>query len=101
MAAKGQIAKENVVKKIAEVFGERFIGEFDKKIYVWSEENGEQVQVAIALTCPKTSVGAEKVMNFNEDTMSFTGVVTQVPETMEISEEEKDNIKKLMERLGL
>ena len=34
MAAKGSIAKAEVVKKIAETFGQDFLGEYDKKIYV-------------------------------------------------------------------
>ena len=32
--AKGNKAKEYVAKKLAEVFGEDYIGEFDKKLYI-------------------------------------------------------------------
>lgn len=41
--AKGAIAKEAVAKKIAQIFGADFVGEFDKKLYVWAEENGEKI----------------------------------------------------------
>ena len=34
MAAKGSVAKEAVVKKIAEEFGDDFLGEYQKKYYV-------------------------------------------------------------------
>lgn len=34
MAAKGSIAKTEVTKMLQDVFGENFLGEFDKKIYV-------------------------------------------------------------------
>jgi hypothetical protein len=34
MAAKGSIAKAEVTKIIQDAFGENFLGEFDKKIYV-------------------------------------------------------------------
>ena len=54
--AKGQEAKDRVVQKIKEIFGADFIGEVDKKIYVYSQEKGERVQVALSLTCPKTPV---------------------------------------------
>ena len=54
--ARGQEAKNYVAKKLAEAFGADYIGEIDKKYYVWSKENGERVQVAISMTCPKTPV---------------------------------------------
>ena len=44
--AKGQIAKDYVAKKLAEVFGEHYLGEVDKKYYVEAPENGEMVQIA-------------------------------------------------------
>jgi hypothetical protein len=34
MAAKGNIAKDAVINKIKEAFGEDFLGVFDKKVYV-------------------------------------------------------------------
>ena len=42
--AKGNIAKDKVIEKIAQAFGQNYIGIYDKKVYVWSEENGEKVQ---------------------------------------------------------
>jgi hypothetical protein len=41
--AKGNIAKGEVVKRIAAAFGTDYIGEFDKKIYVTAMENGEKI----------------------------------------------------------
>ena len=32
--AKGAIAKQEVIKKLQSIFGNDFLGEFDKKIYV-------------------------------------------------------------------
>ena len=46
--AKGAIAKQVVINKIAEAFGADYIGEVDKKLYVWADENGEKIQIAIA-----------------------------------------------------
>ena len=36
--AKGTIAKQAVIAKLADAFGKDFIGEHDKKIYVWTPE---------------------------------------------------------------
>ena len=41
--AKGSIAKDAVVEKIAEAFGEDFLGSYDKKYYVRAKENGQYI----------------------------------------------------------
>ena len=55
---KGSIAKQSIENKIKEVFGTDFIGVYDKKIYVFADDGGEKVQIAITMTCPKTEVAA-------------------------------------------
>ena len=107
--AKGAIAKENVTKIIAKAFGSDFVGEFDKKLYVWAEENGEKVQIAIAMTCPKHPVGGNGNLNFdaepgsslNFENMSAAPASASTFTPAEITEEEKKNIADLMARLGL
>jgi 5,10-methenyltetrahydromethanopterin hydrogenase len=105
MAAKGTEAKEKVKKIIADAFGQNFIGEYDKKLYINTTENGEQIQVAISLTCPKIPIALDATaisgdLNFEDDSTSgIIGKPTQT--TTVISDEEKQNIKDLMERLGL
>ena len=66
--AKGAAAKELVIKKLQQAFGSDYIGELDKKIYVWSEENGERLQIAISLTCPKKQV--ESINNTQKNDFS-------------------------------
>ena len=94
--AKGAIAKELVAKKIAEAFGEDYLGEQDKKIYVQAYEGGEKVQVAISMTCPKNPIGG---MNFE----MIQTVDTVVPQqsSVEISENEQAKIDELMNMLGI
>ena len=104
--AKGTIAKQNVVNKIAQAFGADFIGEVDKKIYVWAEENGEKVQIAMSLTCPKTMVTAAPagISNggFDFDAPAAVAPVAAASfEPAEITNEERDNIAAMMARLGL
>lgn len=102
--AKGAQAKINVTNKIANVFGEDWIGEVNKKLYVWADDGGERVQISIALTCPKTPVDAPDKNYVPDNDWSSDGEnlqsITQ-PHKAEITEEEKKNIADLMARLGL
>lgn len=104
--AKGAIAKEVVAKKIAQAFGADFVGEYDKKLYVWAEENGEKVQIAISMTCPKNPVGdidfsAEPGNSLNFEDMSAAPIAGGNAASAEVTDEEKKNIAELMARLGL
>ena len=103
--AKGNIAKEAVTKRIAAAFGADYVGEFDKKIYVTAMENGEKIQIAISLTCPKVPVVVDNTVqigdfNFEEPTSVTTTAATSFTPA-EISDEERDNVAALMARLGL
>ena len=53
---RGSIAKEKVIQKLKDTFGSDYIGEDNKKYYVWEDDGGERVQIAIALTCPKNMI---------------------------------------------
>lgn len=101
--AKGNDAKNLVIEKIKEVFGADYIGEYDKKHYVWSKEGGEKIQVAISLTCPKNPVGnvnmsaAAGKIDFEAPSMIAPTSFTPA----EITDEEKQNLANMMARLGL
>ena len=95
--ARGALAKDVVAKKIAAAFGADFVGEYDKKLYVWAEENGEKVQIAISMTCPKVPVGAsdfsaEPGNSLNFEDMSAAVVAPKSFEPAEVTDEEKKNI---------
>lgn len=99
--AKGTVAKEQIAKKMAEVFGADWIGERDKKYYLWANENGERIQIAISMTCPKTPIGEagattdSNVLNFED------GATAGGKAPIEITTDEKKNVADLMARLGL
>ena len=99
--AKGTLAKEAVAKKLAEAFGSDYIGEYDKKWYVWSTENGEKIQIAIAMTCPKTPVGAISATPAIDAGGDFDFENMNTASPVEITVDEKKNIEDLMNRLGL
>ena len=110
--AKGALAKEDVAKKLAAAFGADYLGEYDKKYYVYGYENGEKVQIAIAMTCPKTPVEFTPVVtsgyvqtgdwNFDDDVPAAVTTTATAPSApVEITQEERNNIAELMARLGL
>ena len=103
--AKGAIAKQNVVNRLQAAFGADYIGEYDKKWYVWAQENGERVQIAISLTCPKVPVevsSAPIAGDFNfEDDAPTTVVAAGGFQPAEITDDERDKVRDLMRTLGL
>ena len=103
--AKGAIGKQNVINKIQQAFGADYIGEYDKKIYVWTTENGERIQIALSLTCPKVPVAISDNpttgdFNFEDDAPNVV-VAAGAYQPAEITKEERERVNDLMKRLGL
>lgn len=104
--AKGALAKENIINKILETFEGAF--KYDKEIRIPMMENGEEVQIKVALTCAKTNVdrgedvaipGASTV---KASTTTTSATVSKVSATVaEPTEEEKKNVEDLLIKLGL
>ena len=102
--AAGTEAKEKIINKIIAALGEAYIGEYDKKYYFLSEENGTKKQVAISLTCPKNPIGTVDMSSAFGDGLDFEAepVVAQTKfEPAEITQEEKDTLAEMLKRLGL
>lgn len=109
--ARGTQAKNAVIEKIKEAFGSDYVATVDGKIYVWQKENGEKLQIAISLTCPKVMVEAEgAATTVTPANLDFGGgwdfeamdQKTTVPEkSKEQDQEELDNIEAMMRSLGL
>ena len=101
--AKGNEAKKNLINKlIAAVGPAAYLGEYDKKYYFWSEENGEQIQVAISMTCPKNPVAVIESDELNFEDMNENKEIHPIKfEPVEITLEEKDKVAELIEKLGL
>ena len=98
MAKKGDTARAIVYDKIKEAFGENFVDIVDKKIYVTANEQGEDIQFAITVTMPKTPVN--KAPKENNEINFETSTSISKPK-VEISDKEKEDIRKLMEELNL
>lgn len=99
--AKGNEAKAALIKRFAAAVGADYLGEQDKKYYFNSKENGEVVQIAISMTCPKTPVvfnGRGGDLNFDEE-VSTPAATGSSP--VEMSEDEQATLDRLMKELDL
>lgn len=113
MAARGTEAKEKIIEKIIECFGQTQAFVYDKKLYINTKENGEPIQVCLALTCPKTMVTPSGVTASAEPPKSAfsagfdfesMGMETSEPTPFQpaaITPEERETVNDLMRRLGL
>lgn len=106
--ARGNVAKENVANKLREAFGQDWIGEFDKKYYIYANDGGEKVQIAITLTCPKNPIQVDTTVStasgdwdFSDDPKPAAPLAVASAGPAEITEEEQENLKTLLEKLGL
>ena len=91
--ARGAESKAKVIAKILETFDGAF--EYGKELRIPLTEDGERVEIKVALTCAKVNVGGDDVQESVNETP--TNVETATPP----SAEEKANIEDLMNRLGL
>lgn len=101
--ARGAIAKQVITKKLQEAFGADFLGEMDKKIYIQAPENGEMVQIAIAMTCPKNTIEVSNAPVVKNGMIDFEagGTLVAPATAAEVTDEERATIQDMMKRLGL
>ena len=103
--ARGATAKEKVENKIKEAFGSDYVGVFDKKVYVLADEVVERLNIAISITCPKTTVGDVDLTAAAGGGHDFSDpevvVAPTTSQPAEITEEEQKNIEDLIAALGL
>ena len=108
--AKGQAVKQEVMATILETFGDKaFLYNSGKEIRINCSENGEPVQIKVTLTAAKVAVEAGE-----DSAIPGAGIkkdnASPFPEPLEnkavdvkveVTDEEKANVAKLMASLGL
>lgn len=105
MAVKGQVAKQEITKKILEVFPKSFL--YDKEIRIPWTEDGEPVQIKLSLTAAKVMVdaGGDTIVPGNVNETAAAPVQETFDalkaEDIEASAAEKENLSKLLRSLGL
>ena len=112
--AKGTQAKTQIMNKLMEVFNEAFLYNDGKELRIPMIENGEEVQIKVTLTCAKDNVvqGQDNALpgqvadpktelyQFGEQAPA-SKVENNEVKPVELSKEEKENVKSLLEALGL
>ena len=107
MAKRGDVARDRVRNTIISAFGENFVCEQDKKIYVLGkDDSGELIQFSISLTMPKNPVGpAQATPLETASTIASEGGAwgTPIPTApaMEVTDEDKAKVDELMKILGI
>lgn len=91
--ARGSQSKEIITKKILETFEGSFLN--DKEIRIPFDEDGDEVQIKVTLTAAKVNVenAGGTISNVTTEQAS--------PQKVEITDEERKNVQKLMEALDL
>ena len=101
--AKGQIAKDTIKQKILDVFEGAFLYENGKELRIPFNENGNEVQIKVALTCAKDNVYPNEGQTLAA-VASEPDAVKNFPEPaklVEPTEEEKKNVEDLLASLNL
>ena len=105
MAAKGSILKQEVAEKILAAFPGSFLYNDGKEIRINGTENGESLQIKVALTCAKVAVeGGDDTILPGEKVAATTdvkptGTNEKIPQ--EPTAEEKERLTTLLNKLGL
>lgn len=102
MALKGTVLKKEITDKILATFEGSFLYNDGKEIRIPGLEDGQELQVKVALTCAKTNVSpnGENALP-GEDTITEVSIPNTAQASVAVTQEEKNNIKKMMEVLGL
>lgn len=106
MAARGAIAKQQIFKKIMEIYPNAFFEEEDKILRIPIEENADHIEIKLQLTAAKNNLGGAAVASAfptpsSDEIAGYMPAPTGSAEDIEISEEEKQRVSQLLASLGL
>ena len=101
MAVRGSIAKEEIIQKIMETFPGSFIN--GKELRIPWNEGAEVLQIKVALTAAKENIENPNEIKTPNTVINFPTATpaVEVPINPQPSAEEKENLRLLMNKLGL
>lgn len=108
--ARGQQLKKDIAKKILETFPGSFLYNGDKEIRIGGIEDGEEIQIKVALTAAKENVfqgadnaipGENTITQTVENSTFANNSQKENVKSVEPTEEEKQNVADLLRSLGL
>lgn len=102
---KGSASKTQIFNKILEIFPNSFMYNDGKELRINMTEEGELVQIKLTATCAKTPVSADASSEVPEKVEPIIPAdcpfEVKEPQSFEPTLEEKENLQKLMNKLGL
>lgn len=107
--AKGGTSKDKIIDALKAALPEHWVGMDDKKRAVFEfVEDGEPVQVAISMVCPKILIPRQgaptpTITTPSSDAGAFVTAeaAAKEKEKLEISDEERKNVETLLDNLGI
>lgn len=100
--ARGAVSKIKATEMILKAFPGSFT--YDKEIRIPFQEDGEEIQLKCVLTCAKVNVelnGDVAIPGEVSTDINFEGSKSVEQKVIEPTQEEKDNVLKLMATFGL
>lgn len=101
MAARGTDSKNIIFAKLQKVFPNSFWEDQGKILRIPLDENGTRVEVKVTLTAAKTNLGGEDPASAFDSTPIVNSNLSTSNTVLEPTEEEKENVNKLIASLGL
>lgn len=102
MAARGSVTKQKIIQKILEVFPDSFTYNDGKEVRINDIEDGVPIQIKIGLTAAKIPVENENgTSSLKAETASPNSVEMKEKVPQEPTEEEKERLTMLLNKLGL
>ena len=103
MAAKGAESKTKLFAKLMEIYPDAFFEEEGKILRVPMDESGTRVEIKVTLTAAKTNLGGDHAASAFPEESPVQSDFMPAPASnvsTEVTQEEKDNISKLMQALN-
>ena len=102
MAARGTESKNIIFNKLQEMFPNSFWEDENKILRIPLDENGARVEVKVTLTAAKNNLGGETIESaFDASPVVKNSEIIKEKTVLEPTQEEKDNVAKLIASLGL
>ena len=101
--AKGTESKTTIFKKLQEIYPKSFWESEDKILRIPMTENGNRVEIKVTLTAAKNNLGGDGIESaFDTPPSVIPKVAQETPQPiLEPTQEEKDNVNRLIAALGL
>lgn len=101
--AKGSQLKKEILDKMLKIFPNSFLYNDGKELRICGQEDGNEIQVKVTLTAAKENVysgqdNATPGLSVQENIINNQSIEHNI---VEPTQEEKNNVKKLMETFGL